>query len=550
MAEEESQPAQENAEEVLASVQAYFELLKGWQVPITLETEGGVEAEGLVEALEPGRRRLTLSIRNAPPAGLEPNDAVKLYFGMEDARWMGTTKILHHRGNRRSFVMPLPRRLEAEERRKAHRARNLEGITVLLRPGEFNGEAYHGTVVDLSEGGLQMRVERSGGVLSEAEGELREGQDLALIRVSGLGRTELEAAGLLIHMNRTKSGLLVGVRFRNLKNEERKTLETFLKPLIVEPPTVLPILGQPAVPNLVVGMPAPGEPETGEARSDALLRLKKRGRTLLVAMPSGPEREGVVTFLLGAGYGRILTAGTLSEIMEILSSALPMHAVLIDGGVAELKGVELATFFHHAKEEDRCPIFLVEADFKGNGQSQALQAGVARVLPTPYLTPELLALLEEELDLRPKEEVPDIPSITLAPPVRGRIMRRLRAVAVVMPPGVDRDRLATFLTLEGFTRVLLAGTVAELVRALQSTTLALAFIDWPEADVQGLEIASFLSESYTEGKLALVVAAAQPSPRLIQDAHAIGVAQVLLKPYVLDAMLADLLGAYLEEHAP
>lgn len=546
MAEQENLPSPGDAEQAQASVMGYFELLKGWQVPITLETDAGVEAEGLVDVVDPNRQRLTLAIRNAPPAGLDPNDAVKLYFGMEDLRWMGSAIVLHHRDNRRSFVMTLPKRFEPKDRRKGPRVRGLQGASVLLRPGEFQEEAYHGLVMDISDGGLQMRLERSSGVLSEAEGELREGQDLALVRVSGLRPKELEAQGRLVHMKRTPAGLLIGVRFRNLRGEERRILTDWLKPLMVEPPLVLPPLGRPALApagsEFLMAESAPPE-----LRTDALLRLKKRGRTLLLAMPRGAKRDAAATFLAEAGYGRILTADLLAEVMEILSSNLPIHGVIIDDGVEEMRGLELASFVHHAKENERCPIFLAESAHRGNQEALARRAGVSRLLPKPYLNEAFLALLEEELDLRPKEVESESPAAAPTPLPSAKYLRRSRSVALVMPPGLERDRVADSLSREGFTRVLPAGTVGELVRALQSTTLGLAFVDWPDADVQGLEIAHFLAASLKEGKVAMIVTLSHASPSQIQDALALGVAHLLVKPYDLDAAFAESLGSYLEE---
>lgn len=545
MPDPEKEPVIEDAGQARASVMAYFELLKGWQVPIIVETEGGVEAEGLVDVVDSARMRLTLTIRNAPAAGLGPNDTVKLYFGMEDARWMGSAIILHHRDNRRSFVMTFPKRLEPKDRRVVPRVRHLEGLSTLIRPEEFGGISYQGSILDLSEGGLQMRVEKSSGTLSEVEGELGEGQDLALVRVSGLDGEDLETTARLVHMNRTPGGLLVGLRFRNLKGDKRRALGFFLAPHIVDPPTELPPLSHPS--HLALGAALTGslDHEGGEVRTDALVRLKKRGRTLLVAADPGPVREHLLAYLTEAGYGRILTVGTLAEVMEIISSTLPIHAVIIDGGVEEMKGLELASFVHHAREGERCPILLVEDVPKGNLALLTRRAGVKRVLQKPYLTPVFLEMLEEELDLRPKEEV-ETPVSTLTPRTHGLIQRRSRTVALVMPPGMDRDRLADILTREGFGKVIPAGTVGELVRALQSTTLSLAFIDWPETDIQGLEIASFLASSHKDGKVAMIVAATQPNPRQIQDARALGVSQVLVKPYALDAGFADLLGAFLE----
>ncbi len=405
--------------------------------------------------------------------------------------------------------------------------------------GEFGGAAFHGPLLDLSEGGFQMRVDQTNEDL-ESE-SLGEGQELAIVRVTGLDGGELETSGRLVYLARGKAGLRVGIRFRNLRPEARSRLEAYLRPRVVEPPTTLPPLAY--KPGGEEGV-AETEGALAEARSETLLRLKKRGRTLVFAMPPGPDRERAQSFLQEQGFGRVLGVETLAELMEILE-VLPIHAVIIDQGVTEMGGLELASFIHYAKAEGPCRILLVEDQAHPSRESLVRRAGVDRVLLRPYLGMGLVTALEEELELRPRQ-VPQEVLETSAPSAgKSRVIRRFRGVALVMPPGPDREALGAFLAREGFTRVVPAGTIAELVRTLDSSALALLFIDWPDPDVQELEIAHFLESVRFEGKVQLLLASSKPSPRMVGDAKALGVAHVLVKPYALDGALADLLTGYL-----
>lgn len=537
-------PPQLPADSAARLALAYLELARRWHMPLALETGTGIEAESTIESLDPRRGRLTLAISNAPSAGLEPDDEVRLFLGLEEGRWMGRAVVQHYRDNRRLFVLSLPRELTAQDRRRTPRTREVQDLKVLIRPQEFSGSAFHGTLMDLAEGGLQMRVERhSEGTADEAEEALREGLDLAVVRLGVPGGREIECQGRLVHLSRGRAGLLAGIRFRNLNPEGRQWLEGYLAPRVHPTVTELPPLAftPEAEPEPTADLPSQ---EDSAARVDALLRLKKRGRTLLLAMPTGQARLDLVNALLADGYGRVLVVEHLWQVGEALQGQA-VHCVFIDGGVQEVDPLELASFVFYARGDRRCAILLATLDPVRFPESALRQAGVDRLVPKPYSLPVLLPLLEVEMELRPREDVPEALLAAATAGGRTKVLRRIRAVALVMPPGPQRDALSSLLAGAGFMRVLPAGTIAELVQAMDSSALSLVFIDWPDPQLPGLEIAGFLEGLRFRNPVTVVLASDRPSPRLVEDARTLGVAHLVVRPYELESGFAELLASFL-----
>ncbi|HEX9082299.1 MAG TPA: response regulator, partial [Holophagaceae bacterium] len=77
-----------------------------------------------------------------------------------------------------------------------------------------------------------------------------------------------------------------------------------------------------------------------------------------------------------------------------------IHLVLIDGGVAELEGLELASLIHHRFEGTPPPIVLAEAHVDAELVLGSREAGVSHILVKPYeADAELARLLESQLGL-------------------------------------------------------------------------------------------------------------------------------------------------------
>ncbi len=297
--------------------------------------------------------------------------------------------------------------------------------------------------------------------------------------------------------------------------------------------------GMSEAPSATGSMTASGD---GVARAQALLRIKKRGRTLVVAMRPGMVRDAVVAFFEKDGYGKVLTVETLAQWLELAASK-HVDLVFIDGGVKEMQNLELANFLHQGRGHQSFAIVLALANVDQVSETEVKQAGINQLLPKPYTLDAGLALaIEVALDIRPTEISPP------ATPIPGEL--RQRPIALAMVPGPNRDALQAFLLGQGFARVLPAGTLGELIRTLHSPSLGLVFVDWEETSPTGLEVAAFLAAHAPDRRFALALAAAQPHGPLAVEAMELGVARLVTKPYELKGPLVEALLLAMGHAAP
>ena len=427
----------EGAELVLA----YLEDAQRVRTPFTLTDPRGRETTAsLVSVLE---EKVVLGTPAALP--LDKGATLTLTFILDGLRLRATTRLLETRAG--STTVELPSELALAERRRRPRARMnpREGATVTALTGLFDGVGITGTLENLGETGLCMRVDRALEVKTQRKMHLgpnllQVGQPLMLVKLAKVPKCPpLELAGTVAHLDASQ-GLVVGITFepgkeallapiRALVASRAGALPTALPPKArrsaepavrdedppghratapaprdPEPPArPAPEPPPPAAPA-VAPAPAPPVPETPPApvvdeRAQALLRVKKRARGILLAMAAGPEREALAAFLQADGYGRVVCAETLTELLA--ATARPgIHLALVDGGVAELRGLALAAFLSQGHEEDHPRVILAEGAVDAALVLGAREAGVAQILVKPYaLDAELQRTIEEHLGI-------------------------------------------------------------------------------------------------------------------------------------------------------
>jgi DNA-binding response OmpR family regulator len=134
-------------------------------------------------------------------------------------------------------------------------------------------------------------------------------------------------------------------------------------------------------------------------RSQAILRMKKRTRGILLALPAGPEREALASFLGQDGYGRVPCADTLTDLLEQLDRP-GLHLIFVDGGVAELQGLALASLLRHRMGDELPPVILAEDSVDADLVLGAQETGVAQILVKPYdLDQDFLHMIEGHLGI-------------------------------------------------------------------------------------------------------------------------------------------------------
>jgi CheY-like chemotaxis protein len=413
-------------------VLAYLEEAQRLRTPITLQGPKGREVQATLSLV--AEDRVTLALQG--PLLMDKGAEVGLLFVLDGLRIKAPTTLLEVKPG--SAVVEQPERLVLAERRKKPRARlnAREGATATALTGLFDGVGVSGPIENISEGGLRIRVERAMDVKTQRKMHMGPnlfsvGQALMLVKLSKLPKCPpIELSGTVAYLEADSGGLCIGIAFeagkegllapiRSLvasrataipaavppkarRSQEEASAEPDAGPIAWAAPRT-PSRREPELPPepALPAPPAPPEaaPEAPD-RSQALLRVKKRARGVLLAMPEGPDRDRLAAFLAEEGYGRILLAATLTELLEALEGPGGVHLVLVDGGVAELKGLELASLLQHRPGEDHPPVILAEAVVDTDLVLGAQETGVAQILVKPYAPDaDLARMIEGHLGL-------------------------------------------------------------------------------------------------------------------------------------------------------
>ncbi len=385
--------------------------------------------------------RVTLGIQGRVMA--EKGESVGLLFFLDGLRLKAAGKLLDLKTG--TLIMELPSTVELAERRKKARARlnQREGATAIALTGLFEGIGLTGSIDNISEGGMCLKVGRAMNVKTQGPMHmgpnlLSAGEVFMVIKLSKLPKCPLiEVGGLASHVASEGGGLSVGIAFESGKESVLGPVKALVASRSGTLPTSVPPKArrpqepkhEPAEPTIELAPPRPApkkepEPPPAEApqpqapppvavveaapeaaaahpdaahRGSALHRIKKRSRGVLLAMPEGPDREALVAFLAADGYGKLRVAATLTELLDLLDD---VQLVFVDGGVAELQGLALASLLRQRLEGEATRVVLAEASVDAELVLGAQEMGVAQVLVKPYdLDPELLLMFEGHLGI-------------------------------------------------------------------------------------------------------------------------------------------------------
>jgi CheY-like chemotaxis protein len=380
------------------------------------------------------------------PLMADKGSEVNLLFMLDGIRFKAEARVQEAKPG--SATLDLPPSISLAERRRKPRARlnAREAVTATALTGLFDGVGLNGTVENISEGGVCIRVDRAMDVKTQRKMHmganiLEVGQPFMLVKLSKIPKCPpLELAGTVAWID-ASHGLVIGIAFEPGKEgllgpvrslvasragaipagvppKTRRAAEQpsdedeapLHRPAPKKDPEPIPkaeevapaaLVEAPDAVAVAVVAPPPEAPEPApvDERSQALLRVKKRARGILLAMPLGPDREAVAAFLAEDGYGRVLCADTLTELLEHVERP-GIHLVLVDGGVAELQGLALASLLQHRLGEEMPPVVLAEASVDAELVLGAQETGVAQILVKPYdLDLDFRRMIEAHLGL-------------------------------------------------------------------------------------------------------------------------------------------------------
>jgi len=417
-------------------VLAYLEEALRRRTPFLLQDAKAREGAGNLVGIDEEQGTATFSHQGEPT--FSKGDQVTPVFMVDGLRIGSPCKCVAVRPGQ--VEVALPENLAILERRKQPRARlnPKEGATLTALTGLFEGIGLTGVIENICEGGARVRVDRA----MEAKGEkklsphvnlLPKGHAFDLIKVSKLPKISgvYELSGKVAYLEGGSGGLIMGVAFKSFPPEALNALRALVSGRVTSAPSTLPHktrraaepeapperreappAAEPAPPPVPKEPapaakvqppeppppPAPAEAPTGPpvARNLALLRLKKRSRSLLVAAP-GPNAElgRLMASLQADGYGRVLFAASLGGLLGALDEP-NLGLLIIDGGVAELEGLDLVGTLHNVREK-LPPILLAMEAPSAEDVVAARQTGVDHLLVKPFPPDEDLSCLLENL---------------------------------------------------------------------------------------------------------------------------------------------------------
>lgn len=438
-------------------VLAYLEDAQRVRTPFTLADDRGRAVTANLIGLSIDQGLATFQLQGPLPG--DKGARLQGCFILDGLRVGGFFQVVATRTGQADLT--LPETLAILERRRKPRAKlnPREGATLTALTGLFDGTGLTGVIENLSESGARIRVERAMEVKGERKLSLHTslvnpGHEFGVLRLSKLPRLPgaWECSGRAVYLEGSSAALYLGVGWASFPSEAQGALRALIasrvaavpaalppkarrnaepEPVRMEPVRMEPVrmdpvrtepvrekaaepapkpppaepepvrAGPPAEPmGSAAGVPEPPAADPGtSARNPALLRLKKRSRTVaVVATPGNPHRVLAVDHLTEEGYGKVVSAQTLRDLLDLLEEAQP-SLLVIEDGVAELQGIDLVEALHRV-HEDLPPIVLALEEVSASTVLAARRAGVTSLMVKPYDLDEAFSgILEGALGL-------------------------------------------------------------------------------------------------------------------------------------------------------
>ncbi len=421
-------------------VLAYLEDAQRVRSPLVVLDARKVDLAATLQGIDEAAGSLTLSL--GTPLRADPGSRLELILYHEGMRIGGTTRLLELRSGQ--AVLELPDTLELRERRALPRARmnpkegaNLTGLTSL-----FEGVGINGLLENLSEGGCRVRVEKAMNIKDERRLPLGSalvpvGHPFMLLKLNKVPRCPavLETAGRVVYVD-DRSGLCLGIAFEKLRSDAASAIRTLVSSRLGSTPTVLPPKARrksvtedveterpprdmreeppslqrvakaedetnvprepkPASPSVQPPVEATSTPNPPAPRNSALLRLKKRERSLVV-LGQGSGVEALKAYLLESeGYGQVHGTSDWAETIARLQAA-PVDLLFVDLDRPILEAMEMLAKLRESGLG--LPPVVLAADEVSRGLVvAATRVGVSQLLVRPYSLDETLGRMLESL---------------------------------------------------------------------------------------------------------------------------------------------------------
>ena len=405
-------------------IMAYLEELGRLRtlVHLHLRSEPPVCLGARVELVNDQDSTFSLSFPHQVPR-LKPGEAIEMHFPLAGMRFRADVAF-HDRGRYMESTFRLPRTIHFADRRGARRTRigSREKASVAILESTFEGLAASGRLLNLSMEGLCFRLERAlqvqGGRRLAIHPDLfTTGQQLQVVRILNLPHLPtIECSGEIRFCGANQNGpILLGLRLEGLGSFDRNNLERFMMRRLPTYGRAFPTRrrrgatdepipeedeeeiheedgdtsGEGADESLedplesLIEAPPPDGPEPATTPSeDRLLRLRRRGKRLLVIIPDDLERSLFICTLQGGGFSSFFEARTLVHGLDMSKKAV-IDAIILDQQIGPLSGAEVAQRLRKMGRLEGVPIFQLMRTPNVKALLSAKASGVNHVVTVP-----------------------------------------------------------------------------------------------------------------------------------------------------------------------
>ncbi len=329
------------------------------EFPIKVEGTSTLPYAATIQAIRSGEGGLVLKLVRPLPHELMPGAVFEMVFPLEEQRFE-TTITFRGREAYLQYRFDLPTVLALADRRRAKRYpfRPRETAYVTAQDGRIPGLGVAGPLVNISMGGMAMRVDRvlkldDGMRVPASTGLFDRGKGFPRVRIQDLPRLPLlEWRGTVAHASSRGGEVILGLEFGELGEEEARLLRDcleFREKVLRGMPQALGGEGG----SLSARLPTAGDPARTGAEGEAfaptletldagpgdepLARMQRRGARVVLCMAEGETRQRVQGHLEGNGYRRLETVPGLEALKALLNPQPPIPPpalVLVDLALA------------------------------------------------------------------------------------------------------------------------------------------------------------------------------------------------------------------------
>ncbi|GLH70310.1 hypothetical protein GETHPA_18430 [Geothrix rubra] len=376
-------------------IRHHLEELRAAEAEFPIKVEGTHTLPYTARVAELEKDSMHLKLIRPLPHELAPGAPFEMLFATAEQRFKGLLTFQGRQGYL-LYRFTIPNRLVPSDQRqhKRYAFRPREKAYVMAQDGGVPGFGLAGPLVNLSLGGLAFRVDRVVRLddhmrLTPGLGFFEKGKTLPMLKVRDLPKLPLfEARGMIANACEREGEIIVGVQFGELRPAELAELQEVLdfrermqRASSSPSPASAPREGRPA-PAQAEASPSPS-PRTNPAGTETPAALKLLGRRtagLVLAMPPGPLRDGVLAALAQGGYLRVETVDALHQALALLRADKgASNRVLLaldptrDGDLAEIQALQ-----RDQGELRELPVALL-----GAGAMPSPGDGLIRPLPLP-----------------------------------------------------------------------------------------------------------------------------------------------------------------------